>query len=84
MNKPTKRKRRHFSHDQRAALVRRHRGDKLPVSDLAGFVQRGLDTFPRVTPRIISDNGPQFTAREFNSFVRIRGLTHARTSPSPP
>ena len=84
MNEPTKRKRRHFSDDQRAALVRPHRGDTLPVSDLAGFVQRGLEKFPRVTPRIISDNGPQFTARDSHSFVHVRGLTHTRTSPYHP
>jgi transposase InsO family protein len=45
------------------------------------IVQRGLEKFPGVTPRIISDNGPQFIARDFKSFVRIQGLTHVRTSP---
>ena len=45
------------------------------------IVQRGLEKFPGVTPRIISDNGPQFIARDFKSFVRIQGLTHFRTSP---
>ncbi|MFO0872239.1 MAG: integrase core domain-containing protein [Pirellulales bacterium] len=45
------------------------------------IVQRGLENFPGVTPRIISDNGPQFIARDFKSFVRIQGLTHVRTSP---
>ena len=32
-------------------------------------------------PRIISDNGPQFIAREFKEFIRISGMTHVRTSP---
>ncbi|MFM7843774.1 MAG: transposase, partial [Planctomycetota bacterium] len=45
------------------------------------IVQRGLEKFPGVTPRIISDNGPQFIARDFKLFVRIQGLTHVRTSP---
>src|SRR5271157_1169906 len=31
--------------------------------------------------RIISDNGPQFIARDFNEFIRICGMTHVRTSP---
>jgi len=35
----------------------------------------------RVRPRIISDNGPQFIAREFKEFIRISGMTHVRTSP---
>ena len=33
-----------------------------------------------VTPRIISDNGPQFIARDFQTFIRICGMTHVRTS----
>ena len=43
--------------------------------------QRGLERFHGEKPRIISDNGPQFIARDFKSFVRIQGLTHVRTSP---
>lgn len=35
MNEPNERKRRHFSDDQKATIVRRHLGDKVPVSDLA-------------------------------------------------
>jgi putative transposase len=34
-----------------------------------------------VMPRIISDNGSQFTARDFKQFVRLVGITHVRTSP---
>jgi putative transposase len=33
------------------------------------------------TPRIISDNGPQFIARDFTEFIRISGMTHVQTSP---
>lgn len=80
MNKPTERKWRHFSNDQRAAMVRRHLGDKVPVSDSAGFELRGLEKLPRVTMRVIGDNGPPFIARDFKSFVRIVGLTHVPTS----
>ncbi len=31
--------------------------------------------------RIISDNGPQFIARDFKEFIRVTGMTHVRTSP---
>jgi putative transposase len=31
--------------------------------------------------RIISDNEPQFIAKDFKEFIRISGLTHVRTSP---
>ena len=34
-----------------------------------------------MTPRIISDNGPQFIAKDFKEFVRICGMTHVKTSP---
>ena len=30
---------------------------------------------------MISDNGPQFVAREFKQFIRISGMDHVRTSP---
>jgi putative transposase len=44
-------------------------------------VQRALEKFPGHSPRIISDNGPQFIARDFKLFIRLAGLTHVRTSP---
>ena len=34
-----------------------------------------------MTPRIISDNGPQFVAKDFKEFIRICGMTHVKTSP---
>jgi transposase InsO family protein len=40
-----------------------------------------LEKHPGKTPRIISDNGPQFIAQDFKQFVRLMGLTHVRTSP---
>ncbi|HSV98847.1 MAG TPA: IS3 family transposase [Sedimentisphaerales bacterium] len=44
-------------------------------------LQRARERFPDATPRIISDNGPQFIAKDFKQFVRINGMTHVRTSP---
>ena len=44
-------------------------------------VQRALEKYPGEKPRIISDNGPQFIARDFKAFIRLMGLTHVRTSP---
>jgi hypothetical protein len=29
---------------------------------------------------VISDNGPQFVARDFKQFIRISGMDHVRTS----
>jgi hypothetical protein len=32
-------------------------------------------------PRIISDNGPRFIAKDFKECIRIPGMTYVRTSP---
>ena len=45
------------------------------------IVQQAREKYPGVKPRIISDNGPQFIAKDFKVFVRLAGLTHVRTSP---
>jgi transposase InsO family protein len=44
-------------------------------------LQRAREKFPHETPRIISDNGSQFVAKDFKEFIRICGMTHVRTSP---
>lgn len=44
-------------------------------------LERGRERFPGAKPRIISDNGPQFIARDFKHFIRLTGMTHVRTSP---
>jgi len=44
-------------------------------------IQRAREKFPGENPRIISDNGPQFIARDFKEFIRLCGMTHVRTSP---
>ena len=49
--------------------------------DIETIVQRALEKFPTARPRIISDNGPQFIARDFKEFIRLTGITHVRTSP---
>jgi len=45
------------------------------------ILQRAKEKYPEAQPRIISDNGPQFIARDFKEFIRICGMTHVRTSP---
>jgi putative transposase len=49
--------------------------------DVETILQRGLEKFPDARPRIISDNGPQFIAKDFKEFIRLTGITHVRTSP---
>ena len=49
--------------------------------DVETIIQRAREVFPDVHPRIISDNGPQFIAKDFKHFIRICGMTHVKTSP---
>ena len=50
-------------------------------ADIEIIIQRARERFPGITPRIISDNGPQCIAVEFKAFIRFCGMTHVRTSP---
>jgi transposase InsO family protein len=45
------------------------------------ILERAKEKFPQARPRVISDNGPQFIAKDFKEFIRISGMTHVRTSP---
>jgi transposase InsO family protein len=45
------------------------------------ILQKAREKFPEAHPRIISDNGPQFIAKDFKQFIRLAGMTHVRTSP---
>jgi transposase InsO family protein len=49
--------------------------------DVETILQQARERFPDAHPRIISDNGPQFIARDFKEFIRLTGMTHVRTSP---
>ena len=55
--------------------------ESMTEADVEIVLQRAREKFPGATPRIISDNGPQFIARDFKEFIRICGMTHVRTSP---
>jgi len=50
-------------------------------SEVETILQRARERFPDARPRIISDNGPQFIAKDFKEFIRICGMTHVSTSP---
>ena len=55
--------------------------EKMEEADVEIIIQRAREKFPTARPRIISDNGPQFIAKDFKEFIRICGMTHVRTSP---
>ena len=58
--------------------------ESMTERDVETIVQRALEQHPNQKPRIISDNGPQFIARDFKEFIRVAGITHVRTSPHYP
>jgi putative transposase len=55
--------------------------ESMTEAEVEIILQRAREKFPQATPRIISDNGPQFIARDFKEFIRLCGMTHVRTSP---
>ena len=55
--------------------------EAMKEADVELIVQKALETFPGVHPKLISDNGPQFLAKDFKEFIRLAGMTHVRTSP---
>ena len=48
------------------------------------MLQQALDQLPSVKPRIISDRGSQFIAKDFKEFIRYVGLTHTFPSVDSP
>ncbi|MBU3944456.1 MAG: IS3 family transposase [Proteobacteria bacterium] len=55
--------------------------EQITETDVEIILQRAKEKYPEARPRIISDNGPQFIAKDFKEFIRISGMTHVRTSP---
>lgn len=55
--------------------------ESMKEKDVEIILQRAIEKFPDASPRIISDNGPQFIAKDFKEFIRTMGMTHVRTSP---
>lgn len=55
--------------------------ESMTERDVETVVQRAREKHPSAHPRIITDNGPQFIAKDFKEFIRLCGMTHVRTSP---
>ena len=55
--------------------------ESMREADVEIILERAKEKHPQARPRIISDNGPQFIARDFKEFIRISGMTHLRTAP---
>jgi putative transposase len=55
--------------------------EAMKEADVELILQRARERFPRARPRLISDNGPQFVARDFKEFIRAAEMDHVRISP---
>lgn len=55
--------------------------ESMREADVEVVLQRAREKFPDARPRVITDNGPQFIARDFHEFIRLAGMTHVKTSP---
>ena len=53
--------------------------ESMTESEVELVLQRALERFPGVTPRVISDNGPQFISKDFKKFIAQVGMSHVRT-----
>src|SRR5690606_19667817 len=62
------------------AIVHWEIRESMTERDVECIMQRALEYIPDVNPRVISDNGPQFIAKDFKVLVRVAGLTHVRAS----
>ena len=55
--------------------------EEMTELDAEIVVKRALEKYPNARPRLITDNGSQYTSHEFKQFISRHGLTHVRTSP---
>lgn len=59
-------------------------GESMKSQDAALVLQRAREKYPQAAPRIISDNGPQFIAKDFKEYIRHWQTSHVYTSPHYP
>lgn len=55
--------------------------ESMKEPDVELVLQRALEKHPSAIPRVITDNGPQFIAKDFKAYIRLVGMTHVRTAP---
>jgi transposase InsO family protein len=63
------------------AIVHWEIRESMTEAEVEIILLRAKEKHPEAAPRIISDNGPQFLAKDFKEFIRVNGMTHVKTSP---
>jgi transposase InsO family protein len=54
--------------------------ESMKEQDVECIFERAKEMYPGTHARVISDNGPQFIAKDFKEFIRISGMSHVRIS----
>jgi len=62
------------------AIVHWDLRESMTEQEVECILERAKEKYPEARPRIISDNGPQFIAKDFKEFIRISGMSHVRIS----
>lgn len=47
--------------------------------DVEILIERARERFPGTQPILITDNGPQFIAKDFKTYLQLVGITHRKT-----
>lgn len=62
------------------AIVHHELRTRMKCYDVSLTIQRASEAYRQARPRIISDNGGQFIAKDFRVFIRSLEFAHVRTS----
>ena len=63
------------------AIVHWELRESMKEREVECILERAKEFYPEARARIISDNGPQFVAKDFKEFIRVSGLSHVRIAP---
>ena len=58
--------------------------ESMTSADVQIVIEKAHEAHPEATPRLISDNGGQFVAREFKEYISQKNYTHITTAPAYP
>lgn len=54
--------------------------ERMTEQDVEIVIQAACEKHPAQRPNLITDNGSQYTAKDFKEFIRVKGLNQIRTS----
>ena len=63
------------------AILSWHLKPSMTEKDAQIAIQKARESYPNQKPRIISDNGSQYTSQDFREFINFCEMTHVKTSP---